>query len=260
MKRVLTTIVAGGLLLSVSVGLADSHEAEMDEANFARPVEMFACRYNEGKGPADLDAVIKKWNAWGDKQDLEDYWAWTMVPYYFGPEQEFDVLWLGASPDATTLGRNQDKWLATGGKVQASYNEVINCDNHGNYAVLQMKKSPKREDPSRGVVAFSDCKMAEGVTFDDMYPALEQWSAYLTEHGSKSGMFVFFPAFGGGGEKFDFKWVNSHQNLEELGEDYDHYSKEGWAKANELFGGKLECDSSRAYLSTTQRMPEGDDE
>ena len=260
MKRVLTTIVAGGMLLSVSAGLADSHEAKTDEANYARPVETFSCRYNEGKGPADLDAVVKKFNAWGDKQGIDNYWAWTMVPYYFSPAQEFDLLWMGASPDAKTLGKVQDQWLASGGKVQDSFNEVLTCDAHSNAAVLQMKESPERADRSRGVVSFSDCKMADGVTFDDMYPALAEWSKYITEQGSKSGMFVFFPAYGGGGEKFDFKWVNSHQNLEEMGEDWDNYSQTGWEKANELFAGKLDCDSARAYLSTTRRMPKGDDE
>ena len=221
---------------------------------------MFACSYLDGKGPADLDPVIKKFNAWADKQGIEGYWAWTMVPYYFGPEQEFDLLWLGAAMDAKTLGRVQDTWLATGTKVQNGFNEVITCDVHANFAVLQFKESPKREDSSRGVVSFSDCNMEKGTTFDDMYPALMEWSKYISEQGSKSGMFVFFPAYGAGGEKFDFKWVSSHQNLEELGADWDNYSETGWEKANELFAGKLKCDASRAYLSTMRRMGKSDDE
>lgn len=259
MKRLLTTLVAGGLLLSAGGGIADEHEAAEEEANVARPVEVFACRYNDGKGPADLDSVIKKFNSWADKQDIDDYWAWTLVPYYFGPEQEFDLLWLGASSSATSLGRIQDAWLAKGGKVQEGFNEVIKCDTHGNWAALQFKEPPKRDDPSRGVVSFSDCNMGKGMTFEDVAPALAEWSAYRTEQGSASGMWVFFPAYGAGGEKFDFKWINSYQNLEGLGVDYDQYAKSGWKKGNELFAGKLECDSSRAYLSTTRRMAESDD-
>lgn len=260
MNKLLTTFVAGGLLLFVGIGIADEHEGEMEEANVARPVEIFACSYLDGKGPADLDPVIKKFNAWADKRKIEDYWAWTMVPYYAGPEQEFDMLWLGASMDAKTLGRVQDAWLATGGKVQDDFDEVVRCDVHSNSAVLQFKESPEREDPSRGVVTFSDCSMAKGMSFDDMYPALAEWSKYITEQGSNSGMYVFFPAYGAGGEKFDFKWVSSHQNLEELGADWDNYSETGWKKANELFAGKLDCDSSRAYLSTTRRTGKGDDD
>jgi hypothetical protein len=33
-----------------AVGIADEHEGDTDEANVATPVEMFACKYNEGKG------------------------------------------------------------------------------------------------------------------------------------------------------------------------------------------------------------------
>lgn len=260
MKKLLTTLVAGGLLLSVGIGIADEHEGESEAADRARPVEAFACRFNDGKGLADLDPVIKKFNAWADKRDIDNYWAWTLVPYYFGPEQEFDILWLGASLDAAGLGRIQDAWLSTGTKIQEGFDEVLSCDTHGNWAALTFKKSPEREDPSSGVVSFSDCKLAKGMTFEDVAPALTEWGEYRTEQGSKSGMFVFFPAYGGGGEKFDFKWINSWQNLEELGVDYDQYATAGWKKANELFAGKLDCDSSRAYLSTTRRMGKSEDE
>ena len=264
MNKTLITIPAGCLLLSLSLAFADEHEGdmqegEMQEANVARPVEAFACRFNEGMGPDDLDPVIKKFNAWADKQKVTDYWAWTLTPYYFGPDQEFDILWFGASPKAKTLGRIQDNWLATGGKVQEGFNEVITCDTHGNWAALELKESPKRADPSRGVVSFSDCTMANGTTMEDLYPALAEWSEYITEQGSTAGMWMFFAAYGGGGEKFDFKWVQSWQNLEELGADWDRYSESGWRKADELFEGKLDCDASRAYISTTRRMAEVDD-
>ena len=100
MKKFLTLLVSGGLFLFAGIGIADEHEGEADEANVATPMEMFACNYNKGKGPADLDAAVKKFNAWGDKKGIDDYSAWTLVPYYSSPEQEFDVLWLGGSEKA----------------------------------------------------------------------------------------------------------------------------------------------------------------
>jgi len=42
--------------------------------------------------------------------------------------------------------------------------------------------------------------------------------------------------------------------------DYDQYSKEGYAKATELFGGLLDCDESRAYNAWPQREGISDDE
>ena len=169
MRKALTALAAVGLCLSAGIALAASHEGEGEEPNVAAPVEMFACRFNEGKGQADLDKATGKFNAWADKQGVDDYSAWTLVPYYFSANQEFDVLWLGASPKAKALGRTQDLWLATGGAEQEGFNEVLTCDTHGSFAALQMKEPPERDDPSRLVVAFSDCSTADGVTFDDLY-------------------------------------------------------------------------------------------
>lgn len=260
MKKVLIALVSCSLLFSVGIGIADEHEGEADEANVATPVEMFACKYNEGKGPADLDAAAEKWNAWADENGVDDYSAWTLVPYYSGPEQDFDVLWLGGSENARTLGRVQDTWLATGAKEAEGFAEAISCDVHAAYAVLQMKKPPKRDNPSNIVISFSDCNTAEDTTFDDMYMPLIEWGKYKGENDSTAGMWVFFPSFGGGGEEFEFKWVTAHQNLEDMGADWDQFSESGWQKANELFAGKLRCDSARSYLATNRRMAEDDDE
>ena len=260
MKKLQTALVSGCLLLSAGIGIADEHEGQADEANVAVPVEMFACKYNEGKGPADLDAATRKWNAWADKNGVDDYSAWTLVPYYSGPDQDFDVLWLGGSDNAKTLGRVQDTWLATGSKEAEGFAEVVSCDTHAAYAVLRMKKPPKRENPSNIVISFSDCSTAEDVTFDDLYMPIIEWGKYKGEHGSTAGMWVFFPSYGGGGEDFDFKWVTAHQNLEDMGADWDQFSESGWKKAGELFAGKLQCDSSRSYLATNRRMAAQDDE
>ncbi len=101
--------------------------------------------------------------------------------------------------------------------------------------------------------------MADGVTFNDVAPALAEWSQYRGDHGSTSGMWVFFPAYGGGREDFDFRFVAAWQNLEDQGRDWDQYSESGWKKADELFAGKLACDAARVYLATNRRMAEDDE-
>ena len=261
MKKVIASL---GAACVVSLGgfgnaLADSHEEA--EAEAAVPVEIYACRYNEGKGPKDVDAATAKWNAWADDRGLKDYYASTLVPFYFGPEQEFDFLWLGVSPTAKGLGAAQDDWIANGGKIQDEFNKTSTCDGHSNFAAVKFKSPPDRGDDDNFIVSFSDCKMAEGINFGkDIAPALGQWAAYETENGSQAGMWVLFPAYGGGGEEFDFKFVSSHASLEEQGSDWDNYSESGWAKAEELFQGKLRCDSSRVYISTVRRRIDDSEE
>jgi hypothetical protein len=261
MTKILTAMVSSGLLLSFGSVFADSHEASEENANVAYPMEMFACTYNDGKGPADLDAATKDWNAWADKQGIDDYSAWTLVPYYFSDEQDFDVLWFGAADKAKTLGRVQDSWVATGTKQADGFARVITCGTHAAYSVLMMKQPPAREGVSGDlVVSFSDCNTVDGVTFDDLYNPMVEWGKYKGENGSTAGHWVFFPSFGGGKEDFDFKWVTAYESLEDLGGDWDQTNESGWAKANELFQGKVDCDSSRTYFATSRRQAANDED
>ncbi len=253
----MNSFVCSGIaaLLTFAVGMvfADQHESGEGSMDPAIPAELYVCSFNEGHGPDSLDKVVASWNRWADDNDLTDYSAWTLTPFYFGPEQDFDFIWLGASPTAEGMGRAQDRWLSAGGAVAAEFAEISTCNAHGNMATLQFKDPPERDNPGSVVLAFSDCSMHDGVTFDDVAPAIGEWSAYRSEHGSTSGMWVMFPAYGGGGEEFDFKFVAGWQNLAEQGADWDQYSREGWRKAEELFADKLSCDSSRVYVATTRR-------
>lgn len=259
MNKLFSFIASGALLMSFGVVVADNHEGDAEEANVASPMEMWACKYNEGKGPADLDAANKKWNAWADKQGVTDYSAWTLVPYYSGPDQDFDVLWFGAADTAKALGRAQDMWIAKGSKEAEAFAEAVTCHTHAAYSVLMMKQPPQDDDNSSFVVTFSDCDTSDGVTFDDLYMPIKEWGEYRAENGSKAGHWIFFPSFGGGNEDFDFKWVTTASSFEELGADWDQMNESGWQKANELFQGKLRCDSSRAYIATTLRSASDDE-
>jgi hypothetical protein len=253
MKKLFVTLVSGTFMLSAGVVSADSHEKEEGSSTPVFPIETFACAYNEGQGAAELDAAIDAWNEWADEQGLSDYTAWTLVPYYSGPEQEFDVLWLGVAPNAAALGRAQDSWIASGGEVQAAFDKAISCQGHAAFTVIGFKAPAERANPDQTVVSFSDCNLADGVSFSDLSPSLREWAAYKAEAGSNAGIWTFMPGYGGGGEEFDFKYVASWQNLEEMGSDWDQQIGEGWKKGGELFAGKVACDSSRVYLSTNQR-------
>lgn len=260
MKKILLALMTAATVLFAGVVLADSHEDGDSGDKVAAPVEVFTCTYNEGKGPADLDAVAKQWNKWADSSGLDHYTAYTLTPYYMGPEQEFDFIWLGVSPTAALLGEAQDNWLATGGKVAQAFADMSSCTGHSNFATLQFKAPPERDDPSTLYISFSDCSISEGSNFGDIALGLDEWGRYREGHGSKAGMWVMFPAYGGGGEEFDFKFVTAHESLADQGADYDHYSKDGWKKADELFAGKLDCDSARVYQATNRRLADYDND
>ncbi|NNC76903.1 MAG: hypothetical protein HKN77_03005 [Woeseiaceae bacterium] len=259
MNRLILTIATGALVLGAGfdVAVADNH----GDAMVATPAEIFTCKYNEGKGPADMQKTTAKFNAWADKEGITDYSAWSLVPYYANSNQDFDVIWLGGASSAASLGAIQDKWLATGGKIEAEFQSICPTDAHGNFATLQFMAPPESDNPPNNVViAFSDCNMADGVSFGkDVAPALAEWAEYKAENDSTGGIWIMFPAYGGGGEEFDFKYVTGHRNLEEQGKDWDQYTAEGRIKAAELFDSKVDCDSSRVYLATRVRTAAADE-
>ena len=257
MKRFLITLATGGLVLAVGLNNAVAQDDDDDDGG-AVPVEIYTCNYADGKGPADLDKVVAKWNDWADDQGMNNYSAWTMTPFFSSPEQDFDVIWMGVTETGQGMGAAQDLWLANGGALQAEFDSIIPCDAHSMFAAVQFKEPPEREDPSSVVIAFRDCNIADGKSFaDDVAPAITAWSEFRSSHGSTAGIWVFFPVQGGGGEEYDYKAVSSHGNYAERGADFDNYDPD---KAREIFSGTGNCDSARVYNATNVRMAESDDE
>ena len=106
-------LATGSIVLAA--GLNNAVAQDDDDDHGAVPVEIYTCSYAEGMGPADLDAVIAKWNTWADEREMNDYSAWTLTPFFAGPEQEFDVIWMGVTETGQAMGAAQDDWIANGG-------------------------------------------------------------------------------------------------------------------------------------------------
>jgi len=250
MNKKIMTYLMTTLVIAAGTGIALAD----DDSGKVVPVELYACKYNDGMGPGDLEKVIGKWTVWADKNGLDNYAAWTLTPWYFGADQEFDVLWLGAAKDAVALGAAQDMYLEKGGEIAKGFNQVLTCDAHVNFASLNHKRLPESATPSNSVLTFSDCSNKEGAPSGALDEAMKKWVAHLDAQGSEAGIFHWYPAYGGGGEKFDFKWLEAHENLAALGKDYDSYGTGGgWSVYSELFKDLIECDAARAYLAKNRR-------
>jgi len=243
-------------VLSSGAAFGDSHEQE--NRRFV-PVETFTCDYLDGKGPADLDAVIAHWNAWMDERDQHDYFAVTLTPFYFGADT-FDVAWLGSWLGGEAMGRSLDLWVNEGSEMNAEFFEVLSCDTHSNFAATELK-TPDGPDRESFLLAFSDCTgpdSSEG--WDQLMSGMDAWSAYLTENGYHQGNWMLFPVYGGGGAEFDFKLVKGYDNHTQLGQDYQRFSDNAdWEKQGELLGAYMDCDDARVYQGTVRRRPAGEE-
>ncbi len=246
-------IVKVSAAVTVALGFAATWAQEESEAPAIFPVETYTCTFNNGQGPADLEKVIDGWNAYMDEQGVDNYFAVTLTPNYFGGET-FDVGWLGTSPSAEELGAGADNWLATGGKHAAEFARVISCDSHSNFATMQIKEPPENAPQDNIVLTFANCSAVDGKTMDDVYTAMDAWTAYMIENGYRNGAWVMFPAYGIDDVDFDFKLVNGYDNHNEMGKDYDQYANDGgYQKHAELLSGVMRCDVTRVYDGVVRR-------
>ena len=97
--------------------------------------------------------------------------------------------------------------------LHAAFNEVLSCDAHSNFASLNFKAPPEGATPADSVLTFSDCTYKEGATFSALSAAMGEWSQHLSDAGSTAGIWHWYPAYGGGGEEFSFKWLESYKNF-----------------------------------------------
>lgn len=253
MRKMVSVAVLAALLGFLALGGVIAQED--DPGAKIIPVEIYACTYNEGQGPDDLDDVLEDWNAFMDDRDVDSYAGWTLMPYYFTEEQDFDLIWLGAWTDGNAMGAGTDMWLSEGGDEMADIAEVVTCATHINLASVNLKMPPGGETPTSAVLNYSNCNMKDGVGYDDVASATRDWAEILTQAGSEAGIFHQFPIYGGGGDSPDFLWMNSYPNHTALGADYERMSNGGmWRQYQDLLGDLVECDVSRVYNAQNRRF------
>ena len=254
----ITAASAALLLLGAGPVIADGHEEEAD-VRFT-PIEVWACNFEEGKGPDDLDAVNAKWNAWMDDQGATDYFAALMYPN-FHSDIGFDVAWIGGWRDGNAMGAGIDMMWEDDDTV-AEYNDVLDCPSHSLFASVRMKDpGDSGEDDDNFVLSFSDCSIEDGKTMDDVSAAQEAWNAHADEHGFVGGAWYFWPVWGNPQDAdFDFKLVGSAPSYTALGGNFQLMADGHWRKSQDIWSDVLDCDSARIYTGKMVRSIPDDDE
>ena len=250
MKRQTTAVILAAVLASAGA-LADEH----DDGMKFEPVEIYACNYRDGKDRDDLQPVIDDWNEWMDGNDDTGYFAMLMHPFFYGAgENVFDVAWLGSWPDGASMGAGLDAWVTEGGELGAGFDAVIDCPSHGNFASTMLKSPGEGPPPDTLVVTFSDCDVDDPSNWDALMEGTAAWTAHQDERGYGNGSWMLFPAYGGGNESYDYKYVEGWDDFSELGKAYDLYGTGGdWAKHGELVGQYAHCDAARVYYTEVVR-------
>lgn len=259
MKKILTTAVSAALFLVLGISTAFAQDDVAEEPDWT-PVETWTCDYRDGKGPGDLNKVINNWNKWWDDKGLNNYFASTITPYYYG-EYNFDLGWIGVWTDGAAMGSSLDTWLTDGNEVSATFFEVIDCGSHSNFASVNVRQPQDDgdEDDNTFVLNFSNCSFKDGKDLGDYMVAQNEWNDYADEVGITGGTWIMFPLSGEINEDYDFKLVNSQDDHSAVGANFDVYAQGHYRKSNELFADLLDCDTDRVYNAQVRRQIKSDD-
>ncbi len=118
--------------LTQLLGILVCFAATIGHAASPTVVESFGCTYLEGKGRADLDRAIERWSQKVieiDNADLNHYRVFLLTPVR--ANTEFDVVWLGVSPNLAIWGNGLDAYVSSpqGVEAQAIFDAVVSCQS-----------------------------------------------------------------------------------------------------------------------------------
>lgn len=252
MNRISSTFITA-LLMLLGTGSAVAQVSE-DSMGKIIPAHLYACNFNDGQDASDLDDVIERWNRFMNEHEVDSYAAWTLVPYHFGPDQTFDIIWMGAYRDGNAMGAGTHIWLTEGGDLQDDFAEVLTCNAHVGFGSAMYKSPPDNATPGSSIISMSDCKLKDGMRYADVRAAEIKWAEYRTENGSTAGTWHWFPQYGGGDADFDYKILTTHADYNELGKDWERNANGGGREVSQgLFSDIDDCDDSRVYVATSRR-------
>ena len=235
--RKLATTLAITLLAIASFA---THAAET-----ANVVEAFTCSYNDGKGPADLDAAIEFWKAQIDMIDndaLNGYNAGVLTP--LRATLEGDFIWIGGAGNlnvaaaALSATTNSKEGQAT----TARFAEVADCDSNQFFSTPVYVGTPPGEDDGEAIVELYGCTLNDGKTLADAEAAEKGFSEMASAAKSGFNVFRWTPFLAN--TPYDLAYIAVHDNLEDFGSfnTMSLTSEDGQA-SGALFDAAMDCES-----------------
>jgi len=252
MKKTLYALLASAILTILGSGNAFAQGAP---PWVIVPVDLWVCNFNDRQDMDDLDNWMARFNAWADENANDTYANWTLTPAYWGPNQEMDFISLGVWTDANEMGQGWDEWNRTNGGLMDDFAEIASCSVHGNFASAAYRLPEGLDNTDTGILTVSDCTLHEDANQAAVDRAARLWADAIDETGSRAAIYHWYPVFGGGGQQFDFKWVEAYENYTELGADYERMGNGMmFGRYQQLFDHLMSCDAARVYNVKNRRF------
>ncbi|MCB1854003.1 MAG: hypothetical protein KDI05_03940 [Halieaceae bacterium] len=228
------------LMCVMAVPLISQAMLAQDQQTKPAPLEAFFCKFQPGKGMADLLPVAQRFAKWADQQDTS-YSAWILTPA-FGQFTELpQVVWLGSNPSGNEMGKGQEAWRKSGGELQKAFDSVIACGMHSVASSVEI--NAPEGSPGDGVVMFTQCSVDDDGDYMQAVAAHKQYAKAMRALGAKGSNWLFFPMIGGPAERdFDYYGVSTFPSWSDFFAAYELYvNGGGWQKGMELFQDVTDC-------------------
>ena len=217
------------------------------EAKEIAPTEVLTCRFAEGKGEADLAGLATAFNQWMEKYTAPEYSAYALLPTARSKDIDFDLAWVGAWPDGTTMGKSMAHYLEHGAELGPAFGNVMTCGTNVNFSTVTVR-APRQ--PGRfGPVEVTTCTVRLDADLDEALQAVREWVDYTATFGSTAAHWLLFPAYGERSDAtYNFRWAIGYESYEAFGREYDQITNgNGLDRYNELLAPLLRCDNPRLY-------------
>ena len=170
---------------------ADNHDSDDSQWNVA---EYYVSAFKDGKDMDDMMKWAEKWNDWANEtDDLKDYTAALLVPYYHSGEQPHDFVWVGLSPNPEAHFKGNDHWFNNGGKLTGSL-RYINFNNKA-FGILE----PGQSKPGSADVYVEGCPQATSWFYnfdgDPTCSRLDAISSFAASEGVSGVLSNYDPKF-----------------------------------------------------------------
>ena len=247
MKKQLVAVAMTACTLLMGVGVASAQDGEVPQF---RPVELWACNYRDGKDQEDFDDALEKLvEATGD----DPYAAFQLTPNFRGPDQAFDLIYIGVWESGTSWGRDSVAYAERGVDADEAWEETLDCPVSVIFASMRIQADGGEPDESGDfVLAISDCNVAHGSSTGQALGAVQRFNDYQVANGSTVGKIAWFPVYGGGNAEFDFKLLNVYSGPQQVGDAFQWFiDNQAYLVQEDMMEGLLSCDVARLYNGST---------
>ena len=236
-------------LLSTNVLLAE----QSDDPNTFQ-VEATSMKMSPGKDLEDLLAIRSKFAEFAKSGDLK-YGSVVLVPWAvskaaFPDAQDWDVLWVGYSPNIADYAEALSYYLENGAMINADFDNVRT--NVGNTLMGAEFVFRSGADPvdGPGVVLFRTCQLKAKQSMDSAKKTMVAMSEKLKSAGSK-GSTVFWNPGAGAAPSMEDSFIISRwfPSVEAWGDSAMAFQNGDFSKEQAARDRAMDCSALRMYAS-----------